>query len=125
MKKIFPLSALFLFAIIFNISCEKEHDDDEIKNVNLNITIPAGTAYTLNLDQYGDADDFAEITTQAANYTTSEITKSTMPGVYTFLKSGAPKLGGNGNETVVLKVYEPACRKHDDETHITINFTVL
>jgi hypothetical protein len=124
MKKLFPLFIfLICTATIFN-SCKKEHGN-ETKNVTLNITIPAGTEYKLDLSQYGDADDLARIVTQPANFATSQIDQITMPGVYTFLKNGAPKVGGNGNEVVVLKVYEPAGRKHCDETNITINFTVL
>ncbi len=96
-----------------------------LENVSLNITIPAGTSYSLDLSQYGDADDLAKITTQAANYTTSEIATTKLPGVYTFLKNGNPKAGGNGNEVVTLKVYEPAGRRHCHETNITIDFTVL
>ena len=124
MKKILPLLALFLFTAIIISSCKKERPDD-IKNVTLNITIPAGTAYNLDLSKYGDADDLATITTQAKNFNTSEINTTTSPGVYTFSKNGTPKVGGNGNEVTALKVYEPAGRRHCHETNITINFTVL
>ena len=123
MKKILKLSLLLITLTI--VSCRKEQAA-KIKNVILNVTISAGTLYTLDLSQYGDADDLVEIVTQATTYTKSEITQSKMPAIYTFLKDGNPKVVENGNEVVVLKVYEPpTCRKHLDQTNITINFSIL
>jgi hypothetical protein len=110
-------------------ACEKENGrhkgKSEVKNVTLNVTINANDLYTLDLSQYGDADDIATITTQANTFTTSEITKTGIIGTYSFKKDGIPKTGGNGTETVVLKVAEPAGRCKTEETNITINFTIL
>ena len=121
MKKIFQFFLLFI--VINIVSCKKEHTD-QIKNVALNITIQTGTTYTLDLSQYGDDDDLAEIVTQANSFTKSEISQTKMPSIYTFLKDGNPKAGGNSNEVVVLKVSEPTRRNCSHETKITINFTV-
>lgn len=123
MKKVLQLTLVIITLTIF--SCRKEQAD-KIKNVTLNVTISAGTLYTLDLSQYGDADDLVEIVTQATNYTKSEITQAKMPAIYTFLKDGSSKVTENGNEVVVLKVYEPpTCRRHVDQTNITINFSGL
>lgn len=123
MKKVLQLTLVIITLTI--VSCRKEQAD-KIKNVTLNVTISAGTLYTLDLSQYGDADDLVEIVTQATNYTKSEITQAKMPAIYTFLKDGSSKVTENGNEVVVLKVYEPpTCRRHVDQTNITINFSGL
>ncbi len=127
MKTQFRLLFVALLSIGLLSSCKKEKTD-QIKNVTLDVTINAGDTYSLGLSQYGDADDVATITTQAITYKTSEIVKVGVLGTYNFVKDGSPKVGGNGNETVVLKVAEPArggrCNKVD-ETNITINFTIL
>ncbi len=127
MKIQFRLLFVALLSVGLLSSCKKEKAD-EIKNVTLNVTVNAGDTYSLDLSKYGDADDVATITTQAITYKTSEIVKVGTLGTYNFVKDGSPKVGGNGNETVVLKVAEPArdgrCNKVD-ETNITINFTIL
>ncbi len=124
-KSIKSILILFMSLCLFT-ACQKEKGgDNEVKNVTLNVTINAGDLYTLDLSQYGDADDLTTITTQAIVYATSEIVPSGAFKSYTFKKDGSPKTGGNGNETVVVKVYEPAGRRHYDETNITINFTIL
>jgi hypothetical protein len=140
MKKNLILLVAILSATVLFTSCKKERTD-EIKNVTLDVTINAGEVYKLDLSKYGDADDVATITKQAATFATSEIAKVGTIGEYNFMKDGAPKTGGNGNETVVLKVSEgqrgnggPAPNaggEHHgkkcnvDETNITINFTIL
>jgi hypothetical protein len=136
MKKNFILFAAFLATAVLFASCKKEKTD-EIKNVTLNVSINAGEIYKLDLSQYGDADDVATITTQAVTFTTSEIVKVGVIGEYDFMKAGSPKAGGNGNETVILKVAEGArgngdrpngggnCKGHVEETNITINLTIL
>ncbi len=118
------LSVAFLSTLVLFTSCKKEKAD-EIKNVTLNVTINAGETYKLDLSQYGDADDIATITKQAADFATSEIVKIGTIWEYDFMRAGNPKAGGNGTETVVLKVAEPANRRHVDETNITINITIL
>jgi hypothetical protein len=146
MKKILQFTLTLLSLTILFTSCKKEQTD-EIKNITLNVTVNAGDAYKLDLNQYGDADDFATITKQATTYITSEITKVGVIGEYNFMKAGTPKAGGNGYETVVVKIAEGArgvngiaaggCmpngnnREHHDkkghveETNITINISVL
>jgi hypothetical protein len=146
MKKILIFAVALLFSAILSTSCKKENTD-EITNLTLDVSINAGETYKLDLSQYGDADDFARITTQATTFTTSEIAKVGVIGEYNFMKAGSPKLGGNGTETVVLKVEEGkgngiSCgdstgvhphtggghhgkKHHIEETNITINFTIL
>jgi hypothetical protein len=146
MKKIFIYSLAILSTIILFTSCKKEKTD-EITNITLDVSINAGETYKLDLGKYGDADDVAIITTQATNFSTSEIAKVGVVGEYNFMKAGNPKTGGNGNEIVVLKVSEgirgangiPAggCipnsndgehhvkKHHVEETNITINIKVL
>jgi hypothetical protein len=146
MKKILIFAVAVLSSAILFTSCKKENTD-EITNVTLDVSINAGETYKLDLSQYGDADDFATITTQATTFTTSEIAKIGTIGEYNFMKAGNPKVGGNGNETVVLKIEEGnsggICggdstavhpnnggghhgkKHHIEETNITINFTIL
>jgi hypothetical protein len=143
MKNYFLLVLSLILSTLLFTSCKKENAD-EIKNVTLDVSINAGEAYKLDLSQYGDADDFATIKKQAATFTTSEIAKVGVIGEYNFMKAGSPKVGGNGNETVVLKVEESKgggrCgngssprgggehhgrKGHIEETNITINFTIL
>jgi hypothetical protein len=124
-KQLYILAIIATAAFVF-ASCKKDNGgDNEIKNITLNETINAGSTYTLDLSKYGDADDLVSITKQAIDFSVSEITKNLQLGVYSFSKSGSPKTGGNGSETVVIKIYEPAGRRHYDETNITINFTIL
>lgn len=146
MKKFLTLFLAILSAVILFTSCKKEHGD-EITNVTLDVSINAGETYKLDLSQYGDADDFATITKQATDFATSEIAKVGTIGEYNFMKAGNPKVGGNGSETVILKVEEGKgngrCsgdstrvnhnnggehhgkKHHVEETNITINFTIL
>jgi hypothetical protein len=145
MKKNLILFVAILSTIVLFTSCKKQNTD-EIKNVTLDVSINAGETYKLDLSQYGDADDVATITTQATTFTTSEIAKVGVIGEYNFMKAGSPKTGGNGYETVILKVAEGTgggrCGtdsngvhtsqgdhhgkgNHVDETNITINFTIL
>jgi hypothetical protein len=146
MKKILNFTLTLLSLTILFTSCKKEHTD-EIKNITLNVTVNAGDTYKLNLNQYGDADDIATITKQATTFITSEITKAGIIGEYNFMKAGSPKAGGNGYETVVIKIAEGVrggngitvggCipngnsgenhdkKGHLEETNITINLTIL
>lgn len=123
----------FLFLLVFSFatfsSCMKDghgRRGTESKSVTLNIAVNSGENYQLNLRQYGDADDLATITKQAASYITSAITKSsTGDYIYTFAKDAGSKTGGSSTEQVILKVYEPQGRcRNNDETNITINFTI-
>ncbi len=118
------------FAVLSFSSCRKEghgRNGGESKSVTLNVTLNAGEMYQLDLSQYGDADDLATITKQAASFVTSEISSNVAGNYrYNFSKPGSPKTGGNGNEQVILKVCEPEGRwRNTHETNITINFTIL
>ncbi len=146
MKKFLTLFLAIFSTVVLFTSCKKEHGD-EIKNVTLDVSINAGEMYKLDLSQYGDADDFATITKQATDFATSKIAKVGTIGEYNFMKAGNPKAGGNGSETVVLKIEEgkgngrcsgdPTRANHNnagehhgkkhhvEETNITINFTIL
>jgi hypothetical protein len=107
------------------VSFKKMHYKNETKYVTLNVTLARGTDYQLNLSQYGDADDIASIVTQSADYITSEIVKDAAGSgyIYKYLTSTNPKYPSVNHDTVVLKVSEPGCRRHHDETNISINFT--
>jgi hypothetical protein len=105
MKKYSTLLLSLLATMILFSACKKEKTD-EITNVTLDVSVNAGEMYKLDLSKYGDADDNATITTQAVNFSTSEVVKTGIIGEYNFMKAGNPKAGGNGNETVILKVAE-------------------
>lgn len=128
MSRKFYLFIITAFSIVLISSCRKDgHGRNENKSVTLNVTINAGDVYQLNLAQYGDADDLATISKQAAVYSISEIGKNnTGNNIYKFSTTVGSKTGGTGTGQVILKVYEPEgrCRNHD-ETNITINFTIL
>lgn len=121
------LLAAFSFATLS--SCMKEghgRHGAESKSITLNVAVNAGENYQLNLRQYGDADDLATITKQAVSYITSAISRSaTGDYIYTFAKEAGSKTGDSNTEQVILKVYEPQGRcRNNDETNITINFTI-
>ncbi len=128
MKKTLSISTILLFtALLFN-ACKKGHHDkinDKVNNISFDTTISAGTTYQLDLSPYSDADDSAKITTQATNFTISEINSTTTPIVYSFLQNTNSKIGESRKEVVVLKIYEPAGHKNCHEKTITINFTIL
>jgi uncharacterized protein YgiB involved in biofilm formation len=124
MKKYIPLTLLVIAAFVMLQSCKKP--GHETQYVTLNETIQSGSNYTLNLSAYGDADDEPSITTQAKNFTVSQINKDavTANNIYNF--SLAQKT--TDKQTVVISLKEPQhhggrdCNR--DEAVITINFTV-
>ena len=126
MKKYILLPLVLLMAIVIMQACEKEHD--ETKYITLNETIKSGDTYSLEPGIYGDDDDVATITTQAANFSVSSITKdaATSKNMYHF--SIITKV--QEKETVVITLKEnhggrgggAGC--NDEEAVITINFTV-
>ena len=118
-------SAVCLLSLLFT-SCQKEKPENESKAVTLNVTIAATDIYKLDLSQYGDADDLTTIVTQATTFNISEINKDNITGkyIYSYSVSPTPKTDFNGTDKVILKIYEPAGRRHYDETIITINFTI-
>lgn len=124
MKKYVNLlvAALFMLALV---SCKKErHERNETRSDVLNVTIDAGVTYQLNLAQYGNSNARATISKQATNYQVSAVSALATGGsVYSFLRAGTPKTGGNGTEQVILKIIESEgrCSK---EREVTINFTI-
>jgi hypothetical protein len=120
------IPVLLCLSVLFFSSCKKDQPDNESKAVTLNVTQSSADTYTLDLSQYGDADDLTAIQTQATAFITSEINQNATSGksIYTYTSIGNGKAGYTGTDKVVLKVYEPAGRKHCDETIITINFTI-
>lgn len=76
------------------------------------------------MSKYGDAEDIATITKQATDFSVSEIVKQGGLGRYSFMRNGSPKSSGNGTDVVILKIADPADRRHYEETNITINFTI-
>jgi hypothetical protein len=145
-KVIVALSCAVILTSAFT-SCTKianllDKKDDHQKNdttqeVVINKTLKYGETYTLDLNQYEDADDLSAITTQAVKYTISELSGSavTTDNKYTFqLKTINGIVASDGTtslETVKLQVTEGV---HADgtkgpnvgkvEANITINFTV-
>jgi hypothetical protein len=119
----YPLLLISMFLILQ--SCKKPHDT---RYVTLNETIVSGNTYTLDLSAYGDGDDKASITTQAKNYTVSQISKDAVSSndIYTF--SVTQKQADK--ETVIITLKEdhrhgPSGGGCDhDEAVITINFTI-
>ena len=126
MKQKLQISLLAISVMLMLFSCKKDQRENESKSVTLNVTLAASAVYELDLSAYGDADDLAAITTQAANFDVSEINKDSLSGkyLYKYTVAASAKTGFNGTDKVILKVYEPAGRPHYDETIITINFTI-
>lgn len=126
MKRILPLLAI---AAISFTGCKKE-DHGDVKQVSLDISLSKTSTYTLNLNQYGDADDLSTIVTQAGSYVKSEIIRPSgsrgFNDVYTYIPDVNIKVNETKTDKVVLKVYEPQDRGHcnHDETDITINFKI-
>lgn len=125
MKKIvYAISSLVIIAA--TQSCKKNMDHAS-KSIVIDTTLASNTEYLLDLKPYGDADDVATITKQAAFFTTSEIvnTSGTFSPVYHY--SALAKTDGTGQ--VVLSITEGShgnnnARPHSDSTTITINFII-
>lgn len=103
------------------------HDKNELKEITLNVTIARGTDYTLDLSQYGDADDIASIDTQALEFDKSEIVfaQYVQKYMYSYTPNATPKFATVGKDKVVLKITEPSGRCNKiEQTIITINFTI-
>ena len=125
-KILFTLIALF-FLTAGTISCKKERGN-KIKNITLSENLKSGDTYTLDLNNYADADDMTSITQQAVNFATSQIDTdvTTKHSLYHF--SYAPKFGDQ--EDVVITIQEASrngggnCHHDDDKTIIHIHFTI-
>jgi hypothetical protein len=144
---------LMLVAAVVSIgasSCAKmfdKHDRDdenEIKEVVLNVALKAGETYNLDLATYGDADDLSAITKQAINEKASTLTTTTNPfaGKYNYVADLAIPVdqvklqiteGENGGNGIAAGGCqnggsnaggEHHGKKHEEITNITINFVV-
>lgn len=122
------VTTLFSLLLMFSIvSCEKEgRDREEVKTVVLNETVAPGAAYQLNLSQYADEEDLANIVKQASHFTVSEITREGVSGnfLYKYVSNAVIKTGVTNTDQVVLKLAEHEERCHQEGTTITINFTI-
>ena len=125
MKKYILLPALIFCGIIFLQSCKKEGHDT--KYITLDETIISGSTYSLDPAAYGDADDLASITTQAAHYDVSQISPDAVSGKNMYHFSIITK--GQDKETVVITLNENHGGRGGDCNKavavITVNFTVL
>jgi hypothetical protein len=129
MKQFFFASLLAGMASVALLSCSKQGDRHEgTKYVTIDTTLASGTLYQLDLKPYGDADDIANIKTQATDYTTSEIvnTGSGFSPLYRFSATTDAKTGLL-TEQVVIAITEGNNGRphpHNDSTLVTINFKV-
>jgi hypothetical protein len=90
--------------------CDKEmrHHKHEPRNITIEKTLAYGEKFELSLNEYEDADDLSGITTQATDFTISQLSGSalTADNKYTFMLDIQTKEGAPNNETVILKVTE-------------------
>ena len=126
MKKYILFPAILLCGIFFLQSCKKE--GHETKYITLNETVSSGNTYSLDPGVYGDADDVASITTQAAHYTISQMDMDAASAKNIYHFSINTKF--QDKETVVITLSENhqgrgGGRCNHDAVVITINFTVL
>lgn len=121
------LPVLLFCGILFLVSCGK---DRSVANVTLNETVQPGSTYALDLTNYGDIYSTSTITTQATNYSVSEIDKdpATRKDIYYF-SSDAKEAH---NEKVVIEVINKergGCTQggvsHAGKTIVTINLNVV
>jgi hypothetical protein len=114
-----------LVCVVFS-SCQKANLKNENQAITLKVSLTPDQLYKLDLSQYGDADDIASISTQAADFITSEVNFDTgsQKYFYTYTSSLNSKTALSKTEKVVLSVHEPSGRRHCDQTIITINFTI-
>jgi hypothetical protein len=117
--------SVFLLVIML-FSCKKENVNlkEELKIVNLNVSIETGKIYSLDLNAYVNPNDLIIIAKQAITFDASEIVKNELKNIYTFKRSTSQKDGAN-KENVVLKIYEPRNGAHCEKTEIIINFTII
>ncbi len=124
-KSIKLFGSIFLLATIL-FSCKKENTavKEELKIINLYVTIETGKTYNLDLDTYTNPTDIIVLSKQAIFFDTSEIVKNELKYIYTFKRNSNQKEGAN-KESVLLKIYEPRNGVHCEKTEILINFTIL
>jgi hypothetical protein len=124
-KSIKLFGAFFLVASIL-FSCKKENTaiKDELKIINLNVSIENGKMYSLDLNAYASASDMTLIAKQAITFEASEIVKNELKNIYTFKRNSSIKNVAS-KETVILKIYEPRNGAHCEKTEIIINFSII
>ena len=119
-----------LAASVALISCYKDAAHNSFHgsySITIDTTLASGADYQLNLSPYGDADDTAAITTQAANFTTSEIANSTLGFAPVYHFSAVANAKASSSEQVVIAVTEGGYElphSQCDSTIITINFKI-
>ncbi|MEO6668840.1 MAG: hypothetical protein ABIN36_05160 [Ferruginibacter sp.] len=123
MKKFILQFSFLICGIVLLQSCSK--NNQETKYVNLDENIQAGSTYSLNLGTYADRTAVASITTQASDYTVSQLDKDAASGcsIYHFSTDSKTK----EKQTVVLNLTgkkSGQCSRNDNKTVISINFTV-
>jgi hypothetical protein len=153
MKNSIKLVALAAMVSFGAVSCTKLHHreknhEDEIKNITLEVALKQGETYSLDLAQYGDADDVATITKEALNVAGSKLAASTNPfaGAYSYtadasyasdqvvlqVNEGTSSDCHNGNSGIAAggcqngggNHHEGNKEHHVEQTNITINFVV-
>lgn len=125
MKKIFcAILSMAFIAILPSCNKNAEHAG---KQIVIDTTLAGGADYFLNLQQYGDADDLANIVKQATSYSTSEIinTPDVFAPVYHYSSIAKTSL----TDQVVISITEgnhgnSDSRRHSDSTTITIHFVI-
>lgn len=126
MKRHLPAFLSFLVILVFLNGCKKPGHDTQY--VELNETVLSNAMYTLDLSQYGDEDDIPSISTQATDYTVSEIRKDAVSSKNIYNFSSAAKSASA--QTVVITLKEgnhpngPRRNCNRDEAVITIHFSV-
>ncbi len=122
MKK-YLLPVLFTCGIFSLQSCLKPVP--ETKHVTLDENIKSGTTYSLDLSAYGNSRSENTITTQAKNYTISQIDCDAASGKKVFHFSTDVKTAEK--ETVVINVKDNRsshCNNDDQKTEIKINLVI-
>ena len=121
MKKYILRAVFLLCGIVLLPSCKK---GQETKYVTLNEAVKSGTTYSLDLTAYGERNAEVSITTQATDYTTSQVDRDTATGRNIYHFSTDTKI--DEKETVVLNVKDNKghCSHDEQKTVITINFTI-
>jgi hypothetical protein len=117
-------SVFLLVTTLF--SCKKENAavSEELKIVNLHVSLESGKTYNLDLNAYVNPNDIILIAKQATSFAASEIIKNELRNTYTFKRNTSQKDATN-KENVILKIYEPRNGAHCEKTEIIINFTII